>query len=118
MPSAISHIIAGSSLGYALNGRKKDALFWFLAAAISIFPDMDVLAFMFGIPYEHVLGHRGFFHSLSFAVMVSPIGVREFFSGWGLRVIKSELFYIIVPTCLITVIIFMMRSAFRRNAQD
>ena len=34
-------------------------------------PDIDVLAFKFGIPYEHMFGHRGFTHSLFFAVTIS-----------------------------------------------
>ena len=33
-------------------------------------PDADVLAFSFGIPYSHMLGHRGLTHSLAFAVVL------------------------------------------------
>jgi len=33
-------------------------------------PDGDVIAFSFGIPYEDMFGHRGFTHSLFFAVVV------------------------------------------------
>lgn len=39
--------------------------------AVSALPDLDVLAFALGIPYEHTLGHRGFGHSASFAVIAS-----------------------------------------------
>jgi inner membrane protein len=35
----------------------------------SVFPDADVLAFDFGIPYEHMYGHRGFTHSIVFALI-------------------------------------------------
>ena len=41
----------------------------------SILPDIDVLAFIFGIPYEAVMGHRGFTHSLLFAVLLA-VGFR------------------------------------------
>lgn len=34
----------------------------------SMLPDLDVVAFRFGIPYEHMLGHRGFTHALIFAM--------------------------------------------------
>lgn len=37
----------------------------------SALPDADVIAFMFGIPYEHMLGHRGITHSLFFALFWS-----------------------------------------------
>ncbi len=36
---------------------------------LAVFPDIDVVAFRLGIPYEHPLGHRGFTHSLPFAVL-------------------------------------------------
>ena len=39
----------------------------------SILPDLDVLAFNFGIPYEAVMGHRGFTHSVLFAVLVALV---------------------------------------------
>ncbi|HEX6083831.1 MAG TPA: metal-dependent hydrolase [Thermoanaerobaculia bacterium] len=35
----------------------------------SILPDGDVAAFALGIPYEHPLGHRGFTHSIAFALL-------------------------------------------------
>ncbi|MBD64202.1 MAG: hypothetical protein CME62_03290 [Halobacteriovoraceae bacterium] len=35
----------------------------------SILPDLDVLAFKLGIAYSHPLGHRGFTHSIIFALI-------------------------------------------------
>ena len=37
---------------------------------LSIFPDIDVVAFKFGIPYEHMFGHRGITHSIAFALAI------------------------------------------------
>jgi inner membrane protein len=42
-------------------------------AILTIVPDLDVAAFALGIPYEHVLGHRGFSHSITFALIVSTV---------------------------------------------
>jgi inner membrane protein len=42
-----------------------------LAVISSVLPDADVLAFSFGIPYEHMFGHRGFTHSIVFALLWS-----------------------------------------------
>lgn len=55
-----------------------------IAAMVSAFlPDADVLAFAFGIPYEHWLGHRGFTHSLLFAGLWSGLLTALFFrSHW------------------------------------
>lgn len=44
-----------------------------LAIASAILPDLDVLAFKFGISYEHPFGHRGFTHSILFAVLWAVI---------------------------------------------
>jgi inner membrane protein len=41
---------------------------------VSVLPDLDVLGFRAGIPYQHLFGHRGFMHSLCFALLVAAIG--------------------------------------------
>jgi inner membrane protein len=48
----------------------------FALAVLSAFPDLDVIAFHFDIPYSHWLGHRGFSHSLLFAVLVAAVVAR------------------------------------------
>lgn len=40
-----------------------------LAIFCSTIPDADVIAFRFGIPYEHMFGHRGFTHSIFFSII-------------------------------------------------
>jgi inner membrane protein len=47
---------------------------------MTILPDLDVVAFALGIPYAHPLGHRGFTHSILFAMIVAVLGT------WLLRV--------------------------------
>jgi len=42
-------------------------------SALSLLPDLDVLAFRFGIPYAHPFGHRGASHSLMFALLVGAL---------------------------------------------
>jgi inner membrane protein len=42
-------------------------------AIASIVPDLDVAAFAVGIPYEHMLGHRGLSHSIAFALLFSLV---------------------------------------------
>ena len=39
----------------------------------SIIPDADVAAFAFGIPYAHTFGHRGFSHSIFFALLFAAL---------------------------------------------
>lgn len=149
---------------------KSNRLLMFLAILSSIIPDLDVIAFSLGIPYEHPLGHRGFSHSILFALMwsflivillgksrklvvflvlflstishgildalttggrgvgflipfdneryffplriikVSPIGIEEFFSEWGIRVILSELKYIAIPCIIILITLSLVKK--------
>ena len=78
MPSAFSHAFAAVALGKTWSDRKHSWRFWVLAAGSAAIPDADVLAFAVGIPYESMLGHRGFSHSLILAL------------GWALLVVCWE----------------------------
>jgi inner membrane protein len=45
-------------------------------------PDADVLAFSFGVPYDHPFGHRGATHSLAFAAgMAAVVGAAARAAG-------------------------------------
>src|SRR5215468_7797487 len=41
--------------------------------ACSVIPDLDVIGFKFGVTSEHMLGHRGFTHSIVFAVALGAL---------------------------------------------
>ena len=72
MPSAFTHIFAAGILGKASFLQEKlPVRFWVLTAVCSILPDLDIVGFYLGIKYGDVLGHRGFFHSLTFALLVA-----------------------------------------------
>jgi inner membrane protein len=70
MPTAMTHALVGLGLGKCFTGRRMPLLFWGLAAGLAALPDLDVLAFKLGIPYESPFGHRGFTHSLLFAFLL------------------------------------------------
>jgi inner membrane protein len=72
MPSAISHAAPALALYPLFRSRTPERL-WLLGVACAMAPDLDVLAFRFGIPYEHPLGHRGLFHSLPFAALFAAL---------------------------------------------
>jgi inner membrane protein len=46
---------------------------WLLGVACAMAPDLDVVAFRFGIPYEHWLGHRGLWHGVPFAALFAAV---------------------------------------------
>lgn len=79
MPSIISHAVVAASVGVAMAPQDVPARFWTAAIACSVIPDMDTVGFFFGIPYDRFLGHRGFFHSPSWAFLMSLLVVGLFF---------------------------------------
>lgn len=73
MPSAFTHIFVAEALGKTRAVEKMSARFWVLAGVCSILPDIDIVGFYLGIKYGSMFGHRGFFHSLTFALIVSVV---------------------------------------------
>ena len=73
MPTIISHAAVPLALGLGLDHRVTGRLL--LAGVVaSMLPDLDVLAFRFGIAYADAFGHRGASHALSTAGLVGLIG--------------------------------------------
>ena len=174
MASAFSHIAVPAILYASFKSDTVNFRLFVLAAVCSVFPDMDVIGFKFGIPYGSQWGHRGFTHSLFFAlclasfltifhrqlrskpwavfwlcfvscvshafldamtngglgvalywpfssgriflpfrpIQVSPIGVGSFFTEWGLRVIASELIWVLIPALVIGTIAAVIRRKY------
>ena len=71
MASAFTHAAVGLALGTAFYRLDAPKRVWALGAVLAVLPDADAIAFRFGIPYEHVLGHRGLSHSLPFAAVLA-----------------------------------------------
>lgn len=179
MASAFTHALAAVTFGKIYSGKAQAAKFWALGIVCSILPDADVLAFKFGIPYEHMFGHRGITHSVFFALLlallvvfifyrnqvytrsikfklwlyffactvshgildamttggrgiafwapfseeriflpwrmikVSPIQVADFFGEWGIRVIKSEFYWVGIPCLTIMFVLWIVRRLLR-----
>ncbi len=169
MASLFGHALVGVTLSNVLDTKNTRVLL-VLAVISAILPDVDVVSFKLGYAYEHCLGHRGFTHSILFAVLwsllasvlfgkknkllfftvvllstlshalldamttgglgvgffipfentryffdwrpilVSPIGIKRFFSDWGLRVIISELIWIGLPC-----VVILIGNKIRRN---
>jgi inner membrane protein len=66
MASIFAHGVIAVSLGKLCRAPLSQRMI-ITGIILSILPDMDVLTFYAGIPYESVWGHRGFTHSIAFA---------------------------------------------------
>jgi inner membrane protein len=75
MPSAFTHIFVGEALAKTYTAEKMPVKFWVLAGVCSIIPDIDVIGFYYGVRYESLFGHRGFSHSLTFALLTAILVV-------------------------------------------
>lgn len=94
MPTILSHAVVASVIGKVGRPTFTDRRFWRTVLFCSIVPDADVLAFRFGIPYEHWLGHRGFSHSILFALVLALLMVVLFFRKYGGRLRLFLLFFL------------------------
>jgi len=179
MSSAFTHGFVALSFGKVLFPERMPARFWVLSLVCTLLPDIDVIGYFLGVRYSDTLGHRGFTHSLFFALFVAvlvtsaafpearrfskqwwaltasfflstashgildamtdggygiaffspfsntryflpwrplevaPIGVRGFFSRWGLDVITSEILWIWMPTLILLAIVALIRRKLR-----
>lgn len=71
MPTMFTHPAVPLALFTGLGKQKITVRLVVIGALFSILPDFDVIAFVFGIPYSSQWGHRGFTHSLFFALVFS-----------------------------------------------
>lgn len=167
MATAFSHFLVGYTFSKGLKVNNKALIG--MAMVSSAMPDIDVIGFFHGIPYESTFGHRGFTHSIFFALIwslfftiiirtwrnlkawlllflstvshgvidamtsggkgigffipltderfflsfrpikVAPIGIRNFFSEWGMATIKSELIWVGIPCLVILIFILLIK---------
>jgi len=69
MPTIFSHAIFAAVTGKAFVRKQVSFWFWLLTALCAIVPDGDVIGSAFGIPFRSMFGHRGFTHSIVFALL-------------------------------------------------
>lgn len=70
MPTIITHAAVPLCLGLGLGTKVIPPRLLFAGIVLAMLPDADVLAFKFGVAYGNIFGHRGFTHSLLFALVV------------------------------------------------
>lgn len=74
MASAFGHAVSSLAITSCFDLDKKDKLLVsLLAVGCAMFPDADVINWRFGFHYGHWLGHRGFTHSIFFAVCFATL---------------------------------------------
>ena len=70
MPTVFTHPVVALTRSWVPSVSRRAVV---AGALGSVVPDFDVAAFALGIPYEHALGHRGFSHSIVFALAFAAL---------------------------------------------
>jgi inner membrane protein len=86
MPTVLSHPVIPLAIGLGLGKDVVPAPLLIAGVAVSVMPDLDVLAFRYGISYASDCGHRGFSHSFLFAASLALLGActfRYFHTSFG-----------------------------------
>ena len=71
MASFVAHGLVAFTIGKMVPGKKISSGLMATGMFCAMLPDLDVITFYAGIPYEHPLGHRGLSHSIIFAALLS-----------------------------------------------
>jgi len=79
MPTVVGHAAVALALGTTFVPAGAPARIWLAGAACAVLPDVDVVAFSLGLPYGHLLAHRGVTHSLAFAALLAAVVAAALF---------------------------------------
>ena len=74
--ASLGHVAIGLAVGRAHAKSRDYGSTWILMAfysVLALLPDVDVIAFRLGVPYEAPFGHRGAVHSIAFAACVGGV---------------------------------------------
>jgi inner membrane protein len=96
MVTPYTHGAFGLGLGKLLTSRRLPVLFWALTILLPIAPDFDVF---FNRPYGSIWGHRGFTHSLCFALIVGLLVAGLTFKYFQVRFwVLAGFFFVITAS--------------------
>jgi inner membrane protein len=74
MASAFSHPAVPLAITVAAGAASVPPRLCLAAVVASVLPDVDAFGYWAGVPYDSPFGHRGFTHSLFFALCVALVG--------------------------------------------
>lgn len=98
MSSLLTHPAPILALGVALGLRRIPPRLFIVAVLFSLLPDFDAIGFRLGISYGSWLGHRGFSHSLFFALLCGAFGAWAAPCLKASRLLSGTLIFLAVAT--------------------
>jgi inner membrane protein len=73
MPTIFSHAVFAGVAGKVIVKESVSFWFWLLTILCAMIPDADVTGLAFGIRFGSMFGHRGFTHSIVFALVFGAV---------------------------------------------
>ncbi len=96
MATIFTHPIVPVAAAYLIGRDKIPTRLLVAAGMVSIIPDFDVIGLQYGISYGDQFGHRGFTHSIFFALMMAIIASL---SNSYLQASKNICFWMVFIGC-------------------
>jgi inner membrane protein len=78
MPTIISHAAVPLAIRLGLGEQRIPGPLLLAGVAAAMLPDADVILFRFGATYDGAWAHRGFSHSLGFAILLGVVAALIF----------------------------------------
>jgi len=75
MVSAFTHGFSAVAVGAVFPRSKLPKRAWILGGVCAALPDVDYALHVAGVPYGNMFGHRGFTHSITFALLLAVLVV-------------------------------------------
>lgn len=97
MPTILTHPAVPLAIGLGLGSKIIPRPLLVAGVVASILPDLDVLAYKFGIPYTSVYSHRGFTHSIEVALAIAILAA---FAARHLKTTATSAFLFIFGAAL------------------
>jgi inner membrane protein len=97
MPTILTHPAVPLAIGLGLGSKIIPKRLLIAGVVASILPDLDVLAYQFGIPYTSVYSHRGFTHSIEVALAIAILAA---FAARHLKATATSAFLFIFAAAL------------------
>jgi inner membrane protein len=85
MPTIFTHVAVPLAWRAATRRKPPDLRTMATAMGLTVLPDADVVAFAAGVPYASSFGHRGFTHSIVFALVTALLAAMWLRPAHGRR---------------------------------
>jgi inner membrane protein len=99
MASAFSHVVVASAIGSVVPRKVMTWPLLGLGAMCSVVPDLDWIGYHYtDVAYASFWGHRGFTHSLFFALLLSALLAAAFYGRRDAAISLGAFLYLFVCT--------------------